>query len=632
MEASMNLPVCGLAASGVPISQNQTIPEVLRAWPQLRLVLDKYGLKGCGGPLGPEESIEFFARAHGVDSSKLLRELNEMCGQTSTQSPPVYQPGLGDTIYRNFFLGAISVLLSAGAVWGALLLLKIGFAQDFTINSIFAVNAHGHAMIFGWVGLFVMGFAYQAFPRFKHVELHRPRLAVATFWMMFAGISARALCETLHERSSWLWAGAMLACTLEVAAILIFVWLLVATYRKSGKSVETYDKYVFAALGFFVLQAFGDAVLLTATTTAPTDAALLERIKTLQAPLRDLQIHGFAVLMILGVSLRLLPTVYGIAAEDGRKADRVLIPIAAAVLAEAGFYLLNARSPGTAWAPAGLYASMLAYAGLVTWLVGSMRVFVADKQTDRSVKFIKAAYTWLLISLAMLIVMPAYLGWYRGATGSGFSHAYYGATRHAITVGFISMMILGVSAKVVPTLCGISSARLGELWPTFVLVNTGCALRVAFQVLTDVEGLKEFAHPVAGISGVLEVTGMGFWAVHMCYLLLGTRVGSAAEPEREPNLSLPRIEAASKVGSVIALFPQTLNVFLNHGFTLLANAYMRDTLARTVSIQQACEIHKVDLEALLRDLNRVVAARPPNAEQASLSRGKRLEDGLAQPL
>ena len=36
-------------------------------------MLDRYGLHGCGGPLGPVESIGFFARAHGVDEARLLR-------------------------------------------------------------------------------------------------------------------------------------------------------------------------------------------------------------------------------------------------------------------------------------------------------------------------------------------------------------------------------------------------------------------------------------------------------------------------------------------------------------------------------------------------------------------------------
>ena len=57
----------------------------------------------------------------------------------------------------------------------------------------------------------------------------------------------------------------------------------------------------------------------------------------------------------------------------------------------------------------------------------------------------------------------------------GFSHAFYGATRHAITVGFVSLMIVGVAAKVVPTLNGISTTRLWPLWGPFVLINWAAA-------------------------------------------------------------------------------------------------------------------------------------------------------------
>ena len=41
----------------------------------------------------------------------------------------------------------------------------------------------------------------------------------------------------------------------------------------------------------------------------------------------------------------------------------------------------------------------------------------------------------------------------------GFSHAYYGAIRHAITVGFVSLMIVGVASKVTPTLNGIPTRK-----------------------------------------------------------------------------------------------------------------------------------------------------------------------------
>ena len=112
-----------------------------------------------------------------------------------------------DAIYRPFFKTAIAVVLTLGASWGAYLLIQIALHGSFTAVGIHAVNAHGHAQIFGWVGLFVMGFAYQAFPRFKQTTLAYPRLAMASFWLMVAGmfgmtmaLAAAGITQTYLER------------------------------------------------------------------------------------------------------------------------------------------------------------------------------------------------------------------------------------------------------------------------------------------------------------------------------------------------------------------------------------------------------------------------------------------------
>src|SRR5690606_14666027 len=104
-------------------------------------------------------------------------------GASAPAAPPA-PLSIADTIYRPFFKAGILVVLTLGAVWGAYLLLRIAWGETFTAAGLHEVNAHGHAQIFGWVGLFVMGFAYQAFPRFKHTTLIHPRLALATLWMM----------------------------------------------------------------------------------------------------------------------------------------------------------------------------------------------------------------------------------------------------------------------------------------------------------------------------------------------------------------------------------------------------------------------------------------------------------------
>ena len=78
-----------------------------------------------------------------------------------------------------------------------------------------------------------------------------------------------------------------------------------------------------------------------------------------------------------------------------------------------------------------------------------------------------------------------------------------GSHRHAYTVGFISMMILGVASRVVPILAGVESERLSRLWGPFILLNVGCAGRVLLQVLTDF--FPATAFPTGGLTGFVEV-------------------------------------------------------------------------------------------------------------------------------
>lgn len=236
------------------LNEKAMIPDIIRRAPQLRLVLDRYGLRGCGGPLGPVESLGFFARAHDVPIDRLLAELRQQL-QESNSAPkfvPSARSSPTDHIYRPFFKAGIAVALTLGAAWGAYLLLQIAFSDSLAAASVHEINAHGHAQIFGWVGLFVMGFAYQAFPRFKHGELAYPRLAYATLWLMLTGVASRSVGQPLTEFVSWLWWPAISGAILEVLAIGLFAFILGATWRRAGKPLAFYDYYIVASLIWFI--------------------------------------------------------------------------------------------------------------------------------------------------------------------------------------------------------------------------------------------------------------------------------------------------------------------------------------------------------------------------------------------
>src|SRR5262249_13501214 len=190
------------------------------------------------------------------------------------------------------------------------------------------------------------------------------------------------------------------------------------------------------------------------------------------------------------------------------------------------------------------------------------------------------------------------------AVRTGFSHAYYGATRHAITVGFLSLMIVGVAAKVVPVLRGADPKTLPRLWGPFVLVNLGCALRVVGQTATD---FTDRMFPLTGASGVLEVTGLAVWGVHLARLMLA-RPGWA---ETTRGAWPRKVGPGDYVTDILDRQPDLLPVFLAFGFRPLANPILRRTAARGVTVALACRIVGADLERFLAAVNARIPSRRP---------------------
>ncbi|MBI2297558.1 MAG: Rrf2 family transcriptional regulator [Armatimonadetes bacterium] len=579
----------------VPIAPETMLPDLLRRHPQCRPVFDRYGLAGCGGPLGPMETIRYFARAHGIDETALLAELRTAAAGSGPAL--VVLPGLADTIYRRYFLGAIAVVLTAGATWGAVLLWRIGVHHDFTSLSVHAVNAHGHAQIFGWMGLFIMGFAYQAFPRIWHTPLAAPRLAPLVFALMLGGL-------TLHVAGmalTGLWPGALPVALLggaaELVAIALFAGQILATWRAARRPLEPYVAFVVAGLACFLVQAAMGLWHGYHTMAARDESELLWYVSAWQAPLRDVQIHGLALFMIGGVSLRMLPGLFGLPPASARRCWTAFGLLSLALPVEVlSFPAL--RATGNPVFALTLYGSWILLTAGCLVLALPFKLWRPFPDSDRSAKFVRVAWAWLAVSLAMLLAYPLYMA----ASGTPFSHAYYGAVRHAVTVGFISLMILGMGAKVAATLNGLDTRRLSPLWGPFVLLNLGCFLRVTLQVLTD---WQPAAYSSIGLSGMLEVTALAWWGAHVAGMIL--RGCNAWEPARAPKPRPERIMSDHIVADVVDWYPQTLAVFVAHGFGPLRNPVLRNTVARHTTIARAARLHRVDEAALLAELNGVVA-------------------------
>lgn len=583
------------------ITSDSYIPDIVQRYPATRTVLDVYGLHGCGGAQGPREQLGWFARLHGIEIEQLLGELKQVASQSRSELPE-FAPSIGDTIYRPFFLAGIATVLTLGCMWGAINLLTVGLSHNFSAVSYSWVLAHAHAMVFGFVGFFIMGFAYQAFPRFKHTTLWKPKLAFAALPLMIVGILGQTVAHLLSPPSLLL---EIVAASIQTVAVIIFAASILMTARQA-KRPEAYDRFVYAALGWFLLAAVANPVVFKLFELAGSREQLLFNLATFNIPYRDVQLIGIAVVMILGVSLRLLPHAYGLR-EPSREWQAFLFwGVNGSILAGVVLFIAG-MSSGNHWL---LMVQWLTTFVLLAVAIGTPRQYrlfgpVPENERDRGLKFIRAAYIWFIIATAMLVLTPIYnLAIYMPITGSQvpFSHAFFGAYRHALTVGFILMMIVGVSSKVVPTLSGVDVRRANSLWLTFLLLNLGNLTRVSSQIATD---FFPSAYSVMGFSGFIEVVGLMLWGYE---LLANMRAGKKLERDTfyDKNRSGRfRLTPQTKVADVLAQYPQSLQIFLRHGFGPLANPVLRRTMARVVTIEQACRREGVDLAELLAELKAV---------------------------
>lgn len=583
-----------------PIDPERTIREILAEAPETRRVFDRYGLLGCGGPQGPVESVAFFARAHDIDLGELLGEL-ERCRSAEGGEPPSDPASATradeDLLWRRFFKGGILVTLTAGATWGAFLLARIALSGSFTTSvSIAEINAHGYAQIFGWLGLFVMGFAYQAFPRFRRTRLAHPQLAAATLPVMLAGILLRSSSEPFARSSGIAFVLAVAGSSLVLAAVGGFAVVILQTIARSRRASHPADLYLVAGTCWFVLGGLGEILHLLNTVLAPSASALVRIVADWQVPLRDVQLHGFALMMVLGVSLRLLPGFFG--TEDVPRATvrRSWAALNLALVAEVVGYLALRGGHGS-----GKLLMAFGWIGLLggcALLAVRMGVWRRVDRPDRSLKFVRAAYVWLVGSFAMLAATPFYFA----VSGRDFSHAWLGATRHAITVGFFSMMILGISSRVAPILRGIDPQTLSPLAYPFLLLNLGCGMRVIFQVLTD---FSPQAYPVMGISSLLEVSALIAWAVP-----LWRAMDRPAQEEKAGAAFTGHLTGAETVDLVLASRRGALDLLVSHGFHALESAPLRALMARRIRLEDACRMHGVELDPLLAGLNALTPVRP----------------------
>jgi hypothetical protein len=422
---------------------------------------------------------------------------NEEPGEKAKEVPAILLKAREESAQRLMMVYAITGLffmLLPGTFLGVWNLISISGRHGGAISASW-IQAHGHAQIFGWIGTFILGIGFYSIPKMVS-RTAQPAARGWVAWMLWtSGVLLRWAAGFYHLY----WRVSLpLSALLEFCAFLIFLGSA-RSHRPSDskKSGERKPVWIIAVLvgtagfGIALFMNLLTALCVSVRGTGPEFPAASEaRFLTLVA-------YAFIVPTVWGFSARWLPVFLGLkAVNEAALRYALLLSIIGVIMAEAG---LSHLAP---WVIA------LASATAVS-------AFHLFGHTERAAKttgvhvsfpvFVRIAYIWLLIA-AGLGICAAYFD---------RAHGWVGASRHALTVGFVSTMVFAIGQRVLPAFAGMRVLYSPRLMVTcLLLLNAGCMLRVSSEIMAY-ENYWPPAWKILPVSAICELAAVTVFAVNM---------------------------------------------------------------------------------------------------------------------
>lgn len=375
----------------------------------------------------------------------------------------------------------------------------IGISQHRTLGSISPqwMQAHGQAQVFGWIGSFILGIGFYSLTKMQST-LSFPVRAGWTAWILWnMGIALRWVGGVTGYR----WRTLLpLSGLLELIAFLLF-YRAVRQHRPINviQRPETWMRVVMAGTIAFLVDLVVNFAALAALALHGDSPALPH---VLDQQLVVLAVWGVLVPSIWGFNARWLPIFAGFKKPDD---VRLLVAYGLSLAGIAAVFLQWLSISAAAF----FLAALLSVDALHVW----ERAIKPAKLLHVHPKFpvfIRIAYVWLVVStlLDALAVLYDHEG------------GIWGASRHALTVGFIAGMVFAIGQRVLPAFCGMRllwSTRL-MFW-SLALLHVGCALRVILEPLSY-EHYWTFAWKLLPFSALVELTAVALFALNLIGTLL----------------------------------------------------------------------------------------------------------------
>jgi hypothetical protein len=386
-------------------------------------------------------------------------------------------------------------LVLPGTFLGVWNLVSISGRHSITALSQAWLQAHGHAQIFGWIGTLVIGIGYYSLSKMGGLM----PVAVSRAWASWALWAGGVTLRWAANVTEFHWRILLpVSAALQLIAFVIFFGTV--SHHKAqpdpakGAPIEAWMKLVIAATVAFLL-ALGfnqvETVVLALTATDPAIPHWLDQRYLFLAA------WGFPVMAVWGFNARWLPVFLGTRAPSSGGLMAALTASACGISAAlfGGFQIATIIL---------LVASILASIALGIFA----RPTKAAKTlgvTESFPAFVRSAYAWLLIA--------ATLGVYAALADN--HGGIWGASRHALTVGFLSTMVFAIGQRVLPAFCGMRLLYSKKLMlASLAILNFGCLLRVASEVPAYEANIRA-AWQILPISAVTELTAVTLFAMNL---------------------------------------------------------------------------------------------------------------------
>ncbi len=407
-----------------------------------------------------------------------------------------------------YVTSGLAFMLLPGTFLGVWNLIEISGRESVASISPSWLQAHGHAQVFGWVGSFILGIGFYSLPKLRGSARGVFAAAWACWLMWTAGVALRWLANI----EGWHWRLLLpVSAALELAAFALFFGI-VSRHPPQAGGKGGLDPWIWVVISATV----GLGLLLTTNLAGCVGVALHgagpEFAHRFDQRYLALMAWGFLVPFVWGFSAKWMPVFLGLAPMRARW---LLVAVA-----------INFAGVLLTFAGLGDEATLLFPAGAVV-AIAALRMFEPARREPKTRGvhstfpfFVRVAYGWLLVS-ALLGMAAA-----RWDTSGGI----WGASRHALTVGFVSVMILSVGPRVLPAF-----AAMRLLWSTrlmfvaLALLTTGCTLRVSCEVLAY-QAYAAWAWSVLPVSAVLELAGLTAFAVN----IFGTFLFEPSHVQKQP--------------------------------------------------------------------------------------------------